>query len=152
MARYPQELGRGEAGHRQIAGDLMQFRRPLSQLGAFVDAAHVVPQNGRAQDTVLRVKQHRAVHLAGQANAAHLREFVGVLRAQRGQGGSRAVPPVGGILFGPALMRARNGERRTCRADDAAVGREQQDFYFGRAEVDAEIHGRGTFVVRDALL
>jgi hypothetical protein len=75
-----------------------------------------------------------------------------LLDAQREQGGARAVPPVGGILFGPALMWARNGERRTCRADDSSTGREQQDFHFGRAEVDAEIHGRGTFVDEDALL
>ncbi|MGF6748933.1 hypothetical protein OKW36_004593 [Paraburkholderia sp. MM5482-R1] len=137
VTRDPQQLRRRETGHRQIAGDAVQFRRALGQLRALLVTAHVVPQDRGPQHAVFRVEQHRAVHLPRQADAANPREFVGMTRAQRGERRARAGPPVFGILLGPALVRTRNGERRACGADHAAVGGEQQNFHFGRAEVDA---------------
>ena len=44
VARHPEQLRRGESGHREIAGHAVQLWRALGQLGAFLIAAHVVPQ------------------------------------------------------------------------------------------------------------
>lgn len=130
----------------------MQLRRTRGEFGALVHGAHVVPEDRRAQDVVAGVEQHGAMHLPGKADAAHLREFLRMGFAQRGERAARAVPPVGGILLGPARVRARDDERRAGRANHAAVGREQQDFHFGGAEVDAEIHRRAEVLMRVALL
>lgn len=148
VLRDPQQLRRGEAGHREVAGEGVQVGRALGEQRAFVGAAHVVPQDRGAQHAVVATEQHRAVHLARQADPAHLRERFAVLRAQRRERGQRALPPVVGMLFRPARMRPRHAERRAGGADHGAVRGEQQHLHFRGAEVDAEIHERSAPSVR----
>ncbi|CAJ5200009.1 Uncharacterised protein [Burkholderia pseudomallei] len=150
VPRDPQQLRRGEARHREVAGDRMQLGRARFEQRAFVGAAHVVPQDRGAQHAIAAIEQHRAVHLAGQPDAAHRGERLRMARAQRGERGERAGPPVVRMLLGPARMRARDGKRRARRADDGAVGRKQQHLHFGGAEIDAEVHERKAVRRREA--
>ena len=84
VRRHPQQLRRGEAGHREIAGDrARRAARARSSSAHSRGAAAVVPQDRRAQHAVARVEQRRAVHLPGEADAAHRASARGAPRAQR---------------------------------------------------------------------
>src|SRR5882762_5559857 len=69
--RYPQYLRRRESGHRQIACDPVQRRRSALQLTALFIAARVVPENGRAKNSVGAIEQYGSMHLTGEPKAAH---------------------------------------------------------------------------------
>ena len=137
MVTEPLQLRGGEAGHRDVAGDAAAVGEGGLDLGAFRAGASVVPQDGGAQDRVVGVEADRAVHLAGEADAAQLAEAMGL-----GQGvdrGEHAGPPVGGVLFGPAGMRARDFEMMAGLADQRLIRVEERGFDRGCSDVDAEI-------------
>ena len=136
----PQQLGRREPRHRDIARDLPAIGGALLEFGALGVAAAVVPQDGRPQYPVARVEQGRAVHLAGQAEPAH----GGVLGwmgrpdfRQRRHGGA---PPVARVLLRPQRLRARDRYGAAGLADDALRRIHQDDLDLGRADIDSEIH------------
>jgi hypothetical protein len=96
MVRDPHELRCGEAGHHDIAGDGARPRLALFQLEAFGGGASIIPQYRRTQRYIRPVKQGRAMHLAGQADATHCRTRVGRQSQHRIDGGA---PPIPCILF-----------------------------------------------------
>ncbi|MCY1211203.1 hypothetical protein D9M72_229130 [compost metagenome] len=154
---HPQQLGRGEAGHREVAGDLAQARHGARERLALRAAAAVVPEDGRAQHLAFRVEQRGAVHLARQADGAYLRQRLGVRGAQLGHDRLERLPPLGGRLLGPQRVRPVDRERRACHADDAVIVREQQCLELGRAEVESQIQdglpdgafGAGAFALKE---
>ena len=71
MLPDPQQLGRREARHREIAGNLARRGNGSFQLAALRRAASVVPQDGRPQDCVAFVQQDSAVHLSAETDRTH---------------------------------------------------------------------------------
>ena len=136
MFGHPAQLGRGEPGHGQAAAEVGQLGHFGHHLGAFGGAARVVPQNGRSQNLVVRVQQHRAVHLARQANALHGRHLCGVRQAQLRQRFARSRPPVLRRLFAVAGVRARNGERAARHRHHPVVAGQKQNLDLRSANVD----------------
>jgi len=67
---HPGQLGRGEAGHGEVAGDRMEVRQRFHPAALRV-AASVIPQDGRTQYAVAAVEQGGAVHLAAEADGGH---------------------------------------------------------------------------------
>ncbi len=102
---HPGDLGRGEAGHRDIAGEFAQLGQRRFHLLALGSGAAIVPQDARTEDLVVFAQQHRAVHVTRKADAAN---FGQLSRMRLAQGVDRTLaggPPIGGILLGPAGMR-----------------------------------------------
>src|SRR3546814_15064224 len=64
-----------EARKDDIAGDLAKARIGIQRCGLFM-GTRIVPQDAGAQHLVVRVEQGRAVHLAGEADALHGRQFL----------------------------------------------------------------------------
>ena len=79
----PHRLGRGEAGHRDIAGAAAEIGHAAFELVAFGERAAVVPEDRRPQRLVVGVEKGRAVHLAGEADAGEPRESVRRVGADR---------------------------------------------------------------------
>ncbi len=136
---HPGDLRRGEAGHGDVAGDLAGAGEGGLDLGAFGHGAAVVPEDGGAEDAVVGVEADRAVHLAGEADAAQALEAV--LAGEGGDGGLDALPPGLGVLLGPAGVWAGDGEVVAGLADQALVAVEEDRLDRGGADVDAEVHG-----------
>ena len=83
MLLHPDELGRGEARQRDVAGDLAGPGLARLDLPAFGEGARVVPQDGRAQHLARLVEQRRAMLLAGKADAFDRGNRLGLCLAQR---------------------------------------------------------------------
>jgi hypothetical protein len=135
------QLRRGEAGHRQVAGDARELGHVAHQRLALRTAAAIVPQDRRAQQGVVLVEQHRAVHLARQADAAHRAHRV---RARLTEQRHRLIerrPPIGRSLLRPQRVRARDRERHARTRLDALRLGQQHELQFGGAEINAEVHG-----------
>ena len=141
MLAQPDQLGRGEAGHGQVARDLARLRHALFQRLAGLFGATVVPQDGGAQHLVVGTKQHRAVHLAGQADGAHLGPCAGCKLSQLRHRQVQRLPPVGRILLAPAGLRAAQCQGGFGAGVDPVVVAQQQQFQARGAEVNAEVHG-----------
>ena len=133
MRAQPPQLGRGEAGHGQVAGDLGNFGYGGSQGHAGSAAAAIVPQNRRAQYLVLRVQQHRAMHLARQTDGAHRRQIDPVAGGQLVHDRFQCTPPAVRILLGPQGLRLLHGELRVRHGYYAVVIGQQQGFEFRSA-------------------
>ena len=145
VLRQPQQLGRGEARHHQVAGDLPRPGHTPLQLGAFLVCAPVVPENRRTQHAGLGIEQRGTVHLAGQADGLDRRRG-DALRGCRGQRGLQGLlaggPPLRRILLAPQALRLRHRQRYR-RAGPHLVGAVQDDDFQARgAQVDADEHGR----------
>ena len=98
---HPQQLGRGEARHREVAGDGAQPRHARGEGVALGGAAAVIPEDGGAQHLVLRIHSHGAVHLPRQADGAHGRERCRLRAPQLGHDGLQRLPPLRGRLLRP---------------------------------------------------
>ena len=98
----PQELRRGEAGERAVAGERDQALEPdaLLDLGALGRRALVVPEDRRTEDLASLVEADEPVHLAREADAA-------LRGAEPRERGLARAPPVLGILLRPAGLRRR---------------------------------------------
>ncbi len=105
-------------------------------------AAAVVPQHRRAQDLVLGVEQHSAMHLARQAHRLKPCQRLGMVALQARHHPLQCGPPVARVLLGPQRMRVLHGERLALGGDHLMLFRQQQGFEFGGAEIEAEEHGR----------
>lgn len=68
------------------------------------------------------------MHLAGKAYALDGAKLFRKLLLQAGNGCSGRGNPVRRVLFGPAVMRARNVQRAVGRADDFLIAVHQQGF------------------------
>jgi hypothetical protein len=133
----PQQFRCGEAGHREIAGDLTARRHGALEGRALRGAAAIVPQDRRPQRPVGGVEERRAVHLAGEPDGANL---AAALRVEPYDGAIGCGPPIRRILFRPAGMRARDGKWRSCLAGDGPAVVDQDGLDAGGPDVDAEKH------------
>ncbi|CAJ8221307.1 Uncharacterised protein [Burkholderia pseudomallei] len=142
VLREPQQLRRGEARHRHVAGDRARFGHERLELDAFGRGARVVPEDRGAQHLPRAVDERRAVHLAGQADPAQRGEAARMHGAHGGDRVERRVPPRLRALLGPVRMGALDGERRAAGGERRGIGVGQDRLDFGCAEIDAEIgHG-----------
>ena len=139
---HPEQLGGGEAGHGEVAGDGVQFRQRRLQLAALGGGAHVVPQDAGTQHGAVLVQQRRAVHLPGQADAPNRGEFGRMRGAQRVEHHFQGPPPSLGVLLAVAGRRAGNGERRSGGGERVLRTVNQDRLQRRSAEIDAEKHGR----------
>ena len=139
VVAHPQDLRRGEAGQRAVAGQRDQPFEPdrLLDLGALRLGSLVVPEDRGADDLVCVVERHEAVHLTGQSDARGSAGLVFEAFEDR-LGGA---PPVLRVLLRPAGFRGRErvggflgGEHLAVRGDREALGGAGSD-------VDAEEHG-----------
>ena len=136
----PDELRRGEAGQRVVAGDRDEPLRADcgTDRVALGGGPLVVPQDGRAEHAVGVVEQHQPVHLAGQPD--RLDVVAGDARGgqdgpDRGHG---PVPPGGRVLLAPervgraeAVLGGADPADRAGLVDEDGLGRRRRD-------VDAE--------------
>ncbi|MDT4862020.1 hypothetical protein FQZ97_966510 [compost metagenome] len=135
----PGNLGRGEAGHGDIAGKLAQIGERRFHFAALGGRAAVVPQDGWAQHLIAGIEQGGAMHVAGQADAAHRSQLGWMCLAERVYGGERCRPPIGGVLLGPAGMGADRFHRRSRRvAQRAAMRVNEQRLDAGCADINTE--------------
>ena len=77
------------------------------------------------------------MHLPSQPDAFDTRAQIG---GQAQHGSLSRAPPVGGILFGPQIVQARDGERRAGLRQNHATRRSDDRFYARSANIDAQIH------------
>jgi hypothetical protein len=138
---HPGQLGRREAWHGQVAGDGGQRWAGRHHLGALCGAAAIVPQDGRAQDLVLGVQRHGAVHLPRQADALDPAQFAAMVQLELRHGCLQRCPPLGGLLFTPQGLWPLQAQGHTRCRNDVVPLVQQQELEFGCAEVDAEEHG-----------
>src|SRR5690606_22090464 len=111
--------------------------------GGLLMAARVVPQDAGPQHGAGRIQQRSAMHLPGKADAPGRRKLRRVRGPQPAHRLFRSADPFGGVLFRPAVMRARYVERRSGRSDDRLIAIYQKHLDAGRAEVEPEIHWNG---------
>ncbi|MET3247596.1 hypothetical protein ABIE53_004406 [Burkholderia sp. OAS925] len=95
---------RGEARHGEVAGDRTRFGHQRFEFDAFGSRARVVPENRWTQHLARAIEQRRAMHLAGQADAAQRREARRIRRPHLRDGIERGMPPRLRALFGPVRM------------------------------------------------
>lgn len=71
--------------------------------------AHVAPDERGANDIPALIEKDSAVHLAREADRGDV--FAGQIRARKrfAHGGARDVPPILGLLLGPAYLRGGKG-------------------------------------------
>jgi hypothetical protein len=68
---HPEQLGRGEAGHRDVASDRTRGRRSCLEFRAMLLASPIVPQDPGSQWLIILPEQRGAVHLARKSDALH---------------------------------------------------------------------------------
>ncbi len=131
----PQELGRGEAGKRAVAGELDQSREtdPVLDLFALGRCSLVVPENRWANDPFIGVECDEPVHLTREADAGELasRRYLGDRRLGR-------TPPVLRILLGPTGMRRRERIGPLGGCEHASVRGDRDRLDAGRSDVEAD--------------
>jgi hypothetical protein len=141
VLREPQQLGRGEARERAVAGQLHEPREadPRLDLVALRLRAPVVPQDRRPQRAIGAVERDEPVHLARQpdtrgARGVELLQHLG-----------SAAPPVLGVLFAPpgARRRQRVGALGDREHRAALVDREALDRRGADVEPDEARHDVG---------
>ena len=142
MGAQPHQLGGGEAGHRLDAGDRGEAAASLAEFARLGEGAAVVMEDRRPQRPIVGAEQHRAVHLAGEADGA-----------DRGVGLGRGVPEVAerlehrvhpdvGVLFRPQRMRIVGAIGARRRSDHPSPRFHQHGLEAGRPAIHAECdHG-----------
>ena len=146
----PEDLRRREAGQGGVGHQLDQIGAAadaLFHLGAFGGGPLVVPEDRPANDLVVLVEEHRAVHLARQpdrANRGRLEFRLGHRLADRAD---RGLPPILGVLLAPERLGevARvglhgGGQDRALLVDGQRLGARG-------ADVDAEKHAHRLVVL-----
>ncbi len=132
----PQQLGRLEAGAGAVAGDRDDAlaAQPRVDLVALGMGAGVVPQECRADRIAGGVEEHRAVHLARQADAGELVR-VGS-RSEVAQHRERGLPPRFGLLLGPAGAWCQQRIGRGRPREHGTAGGQQDTLGTAGADVD----------------
>ena len=115
VAAQPEQLRRGEAGQRAVAGERDQPLEPdaLLDLRALGSGALVVPEDRRPQHAVRRRRGRRA-------RASGRRGRSRPVAAERARARLGRAPPVLGILLRPAGLRRRERVLSSARRDDLA--------------------------------
>src|SRR5262249_50039627 len=139
----PEELRRGEAGHRDDAGNARETRHRVLQLTALRYRAAVVPDDRRPDHRVSRIEDQRAVHLAREGDGSDAAELDWLSISKRRNHGFGPMPPFLGILLRPARSRLpagnrsrRFGKNRLALVDEDALRR-------GGADIEPEeVHRR----------
>jgi hypothetical protein len=128
---HPQQLRRGETRQCTVPRQLDEPRQPdsLLDLRALGGGALVVPEDRRAQQTVLGVEDDEPVHLTGQSNRP---------LGQLTQHVFRGEPPVLGLLLRPARLRPRERVSRARRAEQAPLFVDRDALDRGGADVEAD--------------
>ncbi len=134
----PRDLRRGEARHRDVAGDLAGAGKRRLDLGALRLRAAIVPEDRRPQHLVVMVEADRAVHLARQPDPAQ--PLQPVLAGDRADRALDRAPPVLRLLLGPAGMRPRHGQALARLADQPLLAVEQHRLDRGRADINSQVH------------
>ena len=80
------------------------------------------------------------MHLAGQPDAAHLRDLARMAGGEIVDGANRRVDPGVGILLGPQRRGMRQRKLARGRRDNRAGFAHEHRFHTGCADVDTEIH------------
>ena len=143
MVAHPQQLGKREAGQDRVGG-VPQHIFP-ADFG--VDEIHlslaalVAPDERRTDHGAGIVKDHQAMHLAGEADAAHLRALHAAACQHTADGDDGSVPPVLGSLLRPerALHVHLFVRRREARADAAALIHKKRARAAG-TDIDSQPH------------
>ena len=76
VSLHPQKLGRGKAGHHQVAGDRAGSGYAFLKKRTLFCTAAIVPENGGSQHAMLAIEQRRAVHLPGNPQRFHVAQAV----------------------------------------------------------------------------
>ena len=145
----PQQLGRREAGHGQVARDGARLGHQRFEFHAFGKGTRIVPQNGRAQHVLLLVEQRGAMHLARQRDATQAGKRHRLGAADGRDHVQRGVPPVFRVLLRPAGMGAGHAQGHAAAGQDGlrVVGQDGLDF--GSADIDTEIGHDGSMYKSD---
>ena len=100
---HPQQLGERKVGERGVGSQLHQALRPdgFVEIAALGRGALIAPDEGRAQNLIVAIQQHRAVHLAAKPDAGNLRGRDLRIREQFPNRGLAGLPPVVRILLCP---------------------------------------------------
>lgn len=144
----PKKFGEREVCEWRIAGELDKSIETDGALELFGlrFGALVAPDESRADDLIVFIKQDSAVHLAGETDGGDGigGESGGVKRFARCDGGS--APPVARILFCPAWLRAGEiGVFFGARGEDRAASVEDNGAGSAGADVDAEDRNNASF-------
>ena len=137
----PEQLRRREAGHRRARRAMRASSgtpRAWSSAALGLGAA-VVPQDGRPQRPVGRVEQHRAVHLAREADRGHAGHLARCARrASRSRALATACHQSSGSCSEASGAGWRGRERHARLAEDGLGLVDEDDLDRRGAEVDAE--------------
>jgi hypothetical protein len=101
MSGDPQHLRRGESGHREVAGPLLEIGDTALELVAFRERTAIVPQDCRPERLVMDVEQSRAMHLARQTDSGERLKLLRRLSPDLGDRRLDALDPVVRILLAP---------------------------------------------------
>ena len=105
MLLHPEELRGGKSGKGDVRRELGELFLPDLRVepGGLFLRAPVVPEDGGADDPVLRIQRDKAVHLTAAADPGNLASVN--VRRQFPDSGKGLPDPVLGVLFGPAGLR-----------------------------------------------
>ena len=152
VVAQPEQLGRGEAGKRDVGGVTAQLILAdlVVQVIDLLLGAAVIPQDAGADDLVGLIQHDKAVHLAACADAPDQRGIEAP--QQRGDTVTDSVPPIGRLLLAPAGV----GERDTVLTADNVVDPaglvHQQQLDGGGAQINADvIHSGCSFLETEFL-
>ena len=139
----PFELRPGKARHRLHPNDARQIRIVARKPVRLAKRASIVVQDRGANRLVGAVEQHRAVHLAREADRRHPAERFASGALEVGDRAGHRGRPIGGVLLRPAGVRTggRIGAGGAC--DRLAALVDQKRLKPGGSAVQPEIHGRG---------
>ena len=134
----PEELRSREAGQGAVARKRDEALEPhsLLDLGALGASALVVPEDRRPQRAQTGVEADEPVHLAGQPDRGDR------AAAQRGQRPLAGTPPVLRVLLGPPWPRGRERVLLDGLPQHLAGRCHGDRLDSGRADVQADQHGR----------
>src|SRR5712691_12825799 len=128
IVAHPEELRRGKPREGRVRDKLNQlFSADLgSDPIALRLAPLVAPDERRTEDGVRLVEQHYAVHLPGEADDGNVRAFEASLLERSPNSAQGRLPPVLGVLLGPAglghphwlVVSSGRADDMTVRADD----------------------------------
>ena len=138
VVAHPQNFGGRKACQRRVGGDLDETFGPHTggDLLTLCGCALVAPDDGGPQHLSVGVQHHQAVHLPGNTDAPDLAAVhPGGHFLQRGVGG---LPPVGGVLFRPAVLGLVHGVLHQRAFYNIALGVEQHGFGAAGAQVDPD--------------
>ena len=142
MLAHPEQLGRRESGHGQVARHPTQRGPRAFKRGALLTAAPIVPENTRPQHSAGGIKQRRAVHLTRQSDCTARGQLCRMAAFQRVTARLRRLPPRVGVLLTPPIVRTLHGEWMAGGANHALVPTrcmfDEHQLHARRAEIDTE--------------